>query len=166
MGSSPTWDKIFSLVCAHFGIHGRHGIILPRLRIRGQLQNRTALIFIHLFLGLSPPSAPHEDQHTGLISTAVSSSHDYSSTSNPIICQQVTERRPKDEEITQINQPISISQTKKLNDTNQSAELNDNKQTDDQVINRNKISDNESTNFSPGNSKKMFLQINCWKSIN
>ena len=112
------------------------------------------LFFIHLFLGLSPPSAPHEDQHTGLISTAVSSSHDYSSTSNPIICQQVTERRPKDEEITQINQPISISQTKKLNDTNQSAELNDNKQTDDLVINNNKISDNESTDFSPGNSIK------------
>ena len=44
MGSSPTWDKIFLHVCAHFGIHGRRGIILPRLRLRGrQLQNRTAL---------------------------------------------------------------------------------------------------------------------------
>mgnify|MGYP001804542603 CR=1 FL=1 len=30
-------------VCAHFGIHGRCGIILPQLRLRGQLQNRTAL---------------------------------------------------------------------------------------------------------------------------
>ena len=120
-------------------------------------------IFIHLFLGLSPPSAPHEDQHTGFISTADSSSHDYSSTSDPIICQQVTEPNPnpKDEEIAQINQPISISQTKKLNDTNQSAELNDNKQTEDQVINNNEISDNESTNFSPGNSKKVFVQVNC-----
>ena len=116
------------------------------------------LFFIHLFLGLSPPSTPHEDQHTSLISTAVSSSQDYSSTSNPIICQQVTEPNPKDEEIAQINQ---TSQTKKLNDTNQSAELNDNKQTEDQVINSNKISDDESTNFSPGNSKKVFVQVNC-----
>ena len=119
------------------------------------------LFFMHLFLGLSPPSAPHEDQHTSLISTAVSSSNDYLSTSNPIICQQVTEPNPNDEEIAQINQSITISQTKKLNDTNHSAELNDNKQTEDQVINSNEISDNESTNFSPGNSKKVFVQVNC-----
>ena len=33
---------VFPHVCAHFGIRGRCGIILPRLR--GQLQNRTALI--------------------------------------------------------------------------------------------------------------------------
>ena len=46
MGSSPTWVKYFSHVCAHFGIHGRCGIILSRLRLRGQLQYRTALILI------------------------------------------------------------------------------------------------------------------------
>ena len=45
-GSSPTWDKIFPHVCAHFGIHGRCGIVLPRLRLRGQLQNRTALCIV------------------------------------------------------------------------------------------------------------------------
>ena len=44
VGSRPTWDKIFPHVCAHFGIHGRCGIVLPRLRLRGQLQNRTALV--------------------------------------------------------------------------------------------------------------------------
>ena len=44
MGSNPTWDKIFSHVCAHFGIRGRCGIILPRLWLRGQLQNCTALV--------------------------------------------------------------------------------------------------------------------------
>ena len=45
VGSSPTKDKTFPHVCAHFGICGRHGIILPRLRLRGQLQYRTALNF-------------------------------------------------------------------------------------------------------------------------
>ena len=121
------------------------------------------LFFMHLFLGLSPPSAPHEDQHTSLISTAVSSSQDYSSTSNPIICQQVTEPNPnpKDEEIAQINQPISISQTKKFNDTNQSDELNGNKLKEDPVINSNKISVDESTNFSPGNCNKAFVSVIC-----
>ena len=43
-GSSPTWSKLFSHVCAYFGICGRHGITLPRLRLRGQLHYRTALI--------------------------------------------------------------------------------------------------------------------------
>ena len=43
MGSSPTWEKIFSHVCAHFGIHARCGIILSQLRLGGQLQNRKAL---------------------------------------------------------------------------------------------------------------------------
>ena len=33
----------FPHVCAHFGIHGRNRIILPRFRQRGQLQYRTAL---------------------------------------------------------------------------------------------------------------------------
>ena len=42
VGSSPTWYKIFPHGCAHFGIHGRCGIIL--LRLRGQLQNCTALL--------------------------------------------------------------------------------------------------------------------------
>ena len=44
VGSGLTWDRIFSDGCAHFGIHDRCGIILPRLRLRGQLQYRTALI--------------------------------------------------------------------------------------------------------------------------
>ena len=44
VGSSPVWDMIYPHVCAHFGIHSRCGIILPRLRLRGQLQNRTALV--------------------------------------------------------------------------------------------------------------------------
>ena len=35
--------QVFSHVCAHFGIHGRCGNILSRLRLRGQLQYRTAL---------------------------------------------------------------------------------------------------------------------------
>ena len=48
VGSSPTWDKYFSYVCAHFGIHGRCGIILSRLWLRGQLQYRTALGFWHV----------------------------------------------------------------------------------------------------------------------
>ena len=44
VGWSPTWDKIFPHVCAHFGIHRRCGIVLPWLRLRGQLQNPTALV--------------------------------------------------------------------------------------------------------------------------
>ena len=35
--------RVFLCVCANFGIHGRHGITLPRLRLRGKLQYRTAL---------------------------------------------------------------------------------------------------------------------------
>ena len=34
----------FSTCLCHFGIHGRCGIILPRFWLRGQLQNRTALV--------------------------------------------------------------------------------------------------------------------------
>ena len=45
VGLSPTKDKIFPHVCSHFGIHGQCGIILPRLLLRGQLQNHTALLF-------------------------------------------------------------------------------------------------------------------------
>ena len=43
VGSSLTWNKNFSIVCAHFGLHGRCGTILSRLRLRGQLQYRSAL---------------------------------------------------------------------------------------------------------------------------
>ena len=35
---------IFSYFCAHFGMFGRCGIILPRFRLRRQLQYRTALV--------------------------------------------------------------------------------------------------------------------------
>ena len=43
VGLTPILDKIFPHACAYFGTHSRCGIILPRLRLRGQLQNRTAL---------------------------------------------------------------------------------------------------------------------------
>ena len=43
MGSSPTWYRIFSHVCAHFGMCSGSGIILSRFWLRGQLQYRTAL---------------------------------------------------------------------------------------------------------------------------
>ena len=45
VGSIPIWDKTFPHVCALFGIHGRCGIILSRLQLRGQLQNRRALAY-------------------------------------------------------------------------------------------------------------------------
>ena len=43
VGSSPILDRIFSNVCAHFGILRRCRIILSRFRLRGQLQYRSAL---------------------------------------------------------------------------------------------------------------------------
>ena len=42
VGLSPTWDRIFSHVCAHFGILGWCGIILPRFWLWGQLEYRIA----------------------------------------------------------------------------------------------------------------------------
>ena len=47
MDSNPTYDKILSHVCAHFGIRGRCEIILSRLSWRWQLQYRAALIDSH-----------------------------------------------------------------------------------------------------------------------
>ena len=44
VGLSPAWDKLFPHSCAHFSIRGRCGIVLPRLWLRGQLQNCTAFI--------------------------------------------------------------------------------------------------------------------------
>ena len=44
VGSSPTWSKLISHICAYFGICDRGGITLPQLRLRGQLHYRTALI--------------------------------------------------------------------------------------------------------------------------
>ena len=44
VGLSP-WDRIFSHICAHFGILGRCGITLSQFWLRGQLQYRTALWF-------------------------------------------------------------------------------------------------------------------------
>ena len=44
MGSSPPWVSILSHICARFGMCGRHGIILSRFWLRGQLQYRTALV--------------------------------------------------------------------------------------------------------------------------
>ena len=49
LGSRPIWCDYFSHVCAHFGIHGWCGIILSQLRLRGQLQNRTALV-LHMLV--------------------------------------------------------------------------------------------------------------------
>mgnify|MGYP001804250045 CR=1 FL=1 len=42
VGLSPTCGRVFSYVCAHFGVFGRRRIILLRFRLRGQLQYRTA----------------------------------------------------------------------------------------------------------------------------
>ena len=50
---SPTWDKTFPRVCAHFGIHNRNGIVLLRFQQRGQLQNRTALIKTEMVIVLA-----------------------------------------------------------------------------------------------------------------
>ena len=43
VGLSPTWNRIFLHVSAHFGMCGWRGIILSRFWLRGQLQYRAAL---------------------------------------------------------------------------------------------------------------------------
>ena len=49
VSSRPTRYKLFPHVCAYFGICSLHGIILPRLQLRGQLQYRTTLIKTYMW---------------------------------------------------------------------------------------------------------------------
>ena len=43
VGTSPTWDRIFTHACAHLDMCGRRRTILSRFWLRGQLKYHTAL---------------------------------------------------------------------------------------------------------------------------